>query len=342
DGLVDLVVRVFADVWFPDLAYKYHGLPGFDVYYGSSSGAIETGPLPLVEPIGIYSAVGNLGDIDADGYDDLLFLVRDDGPVGLIRFGTPDGIDTLTPSTYLLSPSAFEDVGVWGYEVAHGDINGDGYSDFAISGYDGFDYGHVYIYYGFCTDRDRDTFCAPDDCDDHNPDLPVVYYYDNDGDSYTVDAASCDGPPAGNQVSAPSEVTDCDDSDPTLPTSYYPDADGDGYTAAELVVACDPDHGQTKATEADCDDDDATVYPGAEDVAGDGIDQDCDGATPLPLDDVHATVPGDTGGHGEGRDGKAAGKWGCSCTSGPAPSPPLWLLPLVAFRRRRSTGDPLR
>lgn len=39
------------------------------------------------------------------------------------------------------------------------------------------------------------------------------------------------------------------------------DRDGDGLVAAD-----------------DCDDDDATVFPGADEVAGDGVDQDCDGS----------------------------------------------------------------
>lgn len=47
-------------------------------------------------------------------------------------------------------------------------------------------------------------------------------------------------------------------------TSGGCDLDGDGQDA----LFCDGD---------DCNDDDATVFPGAEEVPGDGLDQDCDG-----------------------------------------------------------------
>jgi hypothetical protein len=53
---------------------------------------------------------------------------------------------------------------------------------------------------------------------------------------------------------------------PPVPPPPPADVDGDGYAAA-----------------VDCDDHDASVYPGAPEVAGDKIDQDCDGADdPLP------------------------------------------------------------
>lgn len=57
------------------------------------------------------------------------------------------------------------------------------------------------------------------------------------------------------------------------------DRDGDGYSA--------------RFGGGDCDDSRADVYPGAEDIPGDGIDQDCEGgdAKPLTAQKIEAVVP---------------------------------------------------
>jgi hypothetical protein len=44
--------------------------------------------------------------------------------------------------------------------------------------------------------------------------------------------------------------------------SAYVDTDGDGFTE----------------NQGDCDDNDNSIYPGAPEICGDGIDQDCDGS----------------------------------------------------------------
>ena len=71
---------------------------------------------------------------------------------------------------------------------------------------------------------------------------------------------------------------DCDDEDPDAWdfSQVYADADGDGRGTGDTFQTCGP-AGDGQATEdGDCDDGDATVYPGATEIC-DGVDNDCDG-----------------------------------------------------------------
>ncbi|MEQ1567667.1 MAG: MopE-related protein [Myxococcota bacterium] len=68
---------------------------------------------------------------------------------------------------------------------------------------------------------------------------------------------------------------DYGDPTPPEPTGPTSDIDGDGFSIAE----------------GDCDDEDSAFYPGANDVAGDAKDQNCDGADGLDDDgDGHASI----------------------------------------------------
>ncbi len=123
---------------------------------------------------------------------------------------------------------------------------------------------------------------------------------DNFGDPATA-FVSCD-PPVGSVSSG----TDCDDSDPeinpaalevcdeagvdencdglvndddpaaTERTRWYADDDGDGFGAGAGDARCVAPTG-TVADSTDCDDDDASVHPAAQETWYDGVDQDCDG-----------------------------------------------------------------
>jgi hypothetical protein len=118
-------------------------------------------------------------------------------------------------------------------------------------------------------DDDRDSAPASVDCDD------------NDVEVNPRQPESCDG-----------KDNDCDglvdDEDVLdLPTRWYADMDGDGWGAGDvLATGCVGPSGAVSQT-GDCDDDDPTIYPKANEICGDGIDQDCTGGD--------ATCHGDSG-----------------------------------------------
>ena len=60
------------------------------------------------------------------------------------------------------------------------------------------------------------------------------------------------------------------------PSDWYLDVDGDGFGEAEQGSSCEQPSGSV-ADSTDCDDSSASIYPGATEVCGDGIDSDCDG-----------------------------------------------------------------
>ena len=106
---------------------------------------------------------------------------------------------------------------------------------------------------------------------------------DNDGDGYTEPEGDCDDSDASIYPGA-AEVcdgidNDCDgEIDEGVTNPYYEDADGDGYGLSTVgpVMTCSPPAGYV-SNNLDCDDSDASKYPGAVEVC-DGIDNDCDPA----------------------------------------------------------------
>jgi hypothetical protein len=87
---------------------------------------------------------------------------------------------------------------------------------------------------------------------------------------------------------------DCDGAvDEDVLQDFYADGDDDGFGAGDGVQACTQPPGHT-ATAGDCDDDDAGVHPGADELCDDA-DQDCDELIDetLPLDTWYADVDGD-------------------------------------------------
>ncbi|MCB9742125.1 MAG: hypothetical protein H6741_00540 [Alphaproteobacteria bacterium] len=151
---------------------------------------------------------------------------------------------------------------------------------------------------GDCNDGDAETnpgepVEACDDPVDRNCD-GVLEFLDEDGDGHAA-CQDCDDGDADVNPDAEERCdavdNDCDgeidEPDALDASTFYADLDGDGYGDAEnTTTACfDPPSGYV-ADDLDCDDDEPSVHPGAEELC-DAVDTDCDGAV------AEVLVPGD-------------------------------------------------
>jgi len=192
------------------------------------------------------------------------------------------------------------------------DYNCDGSTGYADDDGDGYpaceecDDGDASVYPG------ATEYCdgADNDCDEDIDEDPIdgsTWFIDKDSDGYGSDASTMDAcdQPSGYAATD----TDCDDSDAAIspgvgeacdgidndcdglvddddtgivdPLSWYADADTDSYGDPSVsTTACDQPSGYV-ADDTDCDDSDASIYPGAAETVGDlcfdTVDNDCDG-----------------------------------------------------------------
>jgi PGF-pre-PGF domain-containing protein len=145
--------------------------------------------------------------------------------------------------------------------------------------------GDGYNYSLDCNDSDASINPGSTEvCDgaDNNCDGNVDEGFDSDGDGYTICGGDCDDTNANVKPGA-TEVCDemdnnCDSNvDEGVKSIYYQDADGDGYGNPFLTTqACSAPLGYI-SNNTDCNDANASIYPSAAEVCGDGIDQNCDG-----------------------------------------------------------------
>lgn len=126
----------------------------------------------------------------------------------------------------------------------------------------------AYLAGDLCYFCPNDTACSDPTCVDADNDS----YYAQDGCGTLVDCNDNDAAmnPGGAEICTDGKDNNCnsliDQQDPACGTISCTDTDGDGFSVEG--GDCGP---------VDCNDNAASVYPGAEDVCNDGIDQDCSG-----------------------------------------------------------------
>jgi hypothetical protein len=245
------------------------------VYHGSSLG-LSTVPATTLLGTDASSAFGfavsGAGDLDGDGYDDI--IVGAPGTNGgwgatMLYAGSSAGVASTAMTT--LSGTSFMN---HGYSVSTaGDVNADGYADVIVGAaqYYGMA-GAAYVHLGYpdpTDDNDGDGYPVSADCDDWDSTI-------NPGATEVCDASDtdedCDG------------LTDDDDTTASGKTTVYADTDADGYGSSTTATFCDVPTGYV-STSTDCDDTDPAIHPEAAETVGDEIDSDCDGSELCFLDE---------------------------------------------------------
>ena len=126
--------------------------------------------------------------------------------------------------------------------------------------------------------------------------------------------------PGATDVPGDGIDADCDGLDGEIPDTGEPSGADTGapWVDEDTGAGVDEMMRTATATDDDCNDADASAYPGAPEICDDGIDNDCDGASDDADDDCKEKDEG------------------CGCSAGPTPGSAAWVaLALVGLMARR-------
>jgi hypothetical protein len=265
---------------------------------GDGFGDITTLTSTCVQPQGYVTDNNDCKDNDASIYpgaqeicndiDDDCNELIDDGLVFITYYADADG-DTFGDANNPLDACVIPD----GYVTNNTDCNDNNANQNAASA-------------EICNGED-------DDCDGaiDNGITFLDYYADADGDGfgtgdvisscsdlgagYVTNNTDCDDTNSNTNPSATETCNTIDDNcdgqiDEGVQTVYFIDNDGDTYGNPSVsILACTQPIGYTP-DDNDCNDTDANINPGAEDIADNGIDENCDGQIDNSIFELNASI----------------------------------------------------